>query len=286
MSGPEIKGWCPSLFEPMAAGDGLLVRIKPRVGGISAAQLRLLADAAEAYGSGRVEITNRANFQLRGFSAENIAPFAEAMRAAGLAGADAASERRRNIIVEPGLAPDMMEVAQRLEAWLEQDDALQPLPSKFGFAVGLVTDVADLCLLADGAAPLVVLPGNFAVRGGRPCRRGAGADPFFLAVGAPMRTAPDTPARPFGRHRRRGFLRRCGACRRSLLRRPCRRLRNAFGLGLAYDTQNAAQLRRAADLALRFGNGWLRTTIDGGLVLPGTGALMPTLPKRRGRRAS
>ena len=98
MSGPEIKGWCPSLFEPMAAGDGLLVRIKPRVAGIGAAQLKKLADAAEAYGSGQIEITNRANFQLRGLSAETVAPFAEAMHAAGLAGTDAATERRRNII--------------------------------------------------------------------------------------------------------------------------------------------------------------------------------------------
>ena len=35
MSGAKIKGWCPSLFEPMAAGDGLLVRVKPRVAGIT-----------------------------------------------------------------------------------------------------------------------------------------------------------------------------------------------------------------------------------------------------------
>ncbi len=84
MSGPEIKGWCPSLFEPMAAGDGLLVRIKPRVAGIGAAQLQKLADAAEAYGSGRIEITNRANFQLRGFSAETVRPLCRSHARGGL----------------------------------------------------------------------------------------------------------------------------------------------------------------------------------------------------------
>jgi precorrin-3B synthase len=268
MSGAKIKGWCPSLYEPMAAGDGLLVRVKPRVVGISAAQLHALADAAEAYGSGRIEITNRANFQLRGFTAQTVPGFTEAMHAAGLASADAAAERRRNILVAAGLEPDMMQVAQRLEAWLEQDDALQALPAKFGYAVGVVADVADLCLLPGR----VVLPGYIAVP----------ADPVVMAQALTevfLRLAPGLTPRPT---RLRGLLAAIGLaalCAAAGLEgqdfaqepRPNEgALSSAFGLGLAYDAHSAAQLRRAAELATRFGNGWLRTTLDASLVLLGT----------------
>ncbi len=159
MSGATIKGWCPSLFEPMVAADGFLVRVKPRVAGIRAAQLRALADAADSYGSGRIEITNRANFQVRGLSAQTAVAFAESMREAGLASADAAAERRRNIVVAARLAPDMMAAAFRLEAWLELDESLQALPAKFGYAVGDIVGFADLCLLPGR----VILPGHIAV---------------------------------------------------------------------------------------------------------------------------
>ncbi len=165
----------------------------------------------------------------------------------------------------------MMEVAQRLEAWLEADGALQPLPSKFGFAVGLVTEVADLCLLANGAAPLVVLPGNFAVPAADPVAVARALTHSFLQLARQCAPRPT---------RLRGLLAAIGAeafcADAGLAAQPFTpappQVQESFGLGLAYDTQNAAQLRRAADLALRFGNGWLRTTIDGGLVLPGTGA--------------
>jgi precorrin-3B synthase len=253
----------------MAAGDGLLVRVKPRVAGISAAQLHALVNAAEAYGSGRIEITNRANFQLRGFTAQTVLGFTEAMRAAELASADPAAERRRNILVVAGLEPDMMQVAQRLEAWLEQDDALRAFPAKFGYAVGVVADVADLCLLPGR----VVLPGHVAV---------PAADPVVMAQAlteAFLRLAPGLTPRPT---RLRGLL---GAIGLAALRaaaglegqdfapvafepRPGGGpLSPAFRLGLAYDAHTAAQLRRAAELATRFGRGWLRTTLDGSLVL-------------------
>ena len=161
--------------------------------GSRAAQLHALVDAAEAYGSGRIEITNRANFQLRGFAAQTVPAFTEAMRAAGLASADPAAERRRNILVAAGLEPDMMVVAQRLEAWLEQDGALRALPAKFGYAVGVVADVADLCLLPNR----VVLPGHVAV---------PAADPVVMAqalTAAFLRLAPGLTPRPT---RLRGLL--------------------------------------------------------------------------------
>ncbi|BBI51636.1 hypothetical protein HORIV_40570 [Vreelandella olivaria] len=63
---PSIKGWCPGAWRPMATGDGLLVRVRPPLGELSRAQLLALCDAAETFGSGLIELTSRANFQLRG----------------------------------------------------------------------------------------------------------------------------------------------------------------------------------------------------------------------------
>src|SRR5271168_3997825 len=125
MSAGRVRGWCPSLFEPMAAGDGFLLRVKPRVGGVNAAQLRALAAAAERFGSGRIELTNRANFQARGFSSETV----------------------------PGFTAVMV-LAHQLEDWLERDAGLAALPAKFGFALGEVA--ADINILPGRDAPMVV----------------------------------------------------------------------------------------------------------------------------------
>jgi precorrin-3B synthase len=265
------KGWCPSLFEPMAAGDGLLVRVKPRAGGVTAAQLRVLAAAGAKYGSGRVEITNRANFQLRGFSEASARDFAGAMLDAGLASADAAVERRRNILVQISSDPAVVDCARQLEDWLESDGGLDMLPAKFGFAVGEVAESADISIVFGESATMAVLPGGFAA-----------------VTEAPMRAAPAL-TRVFLRRventvRMRGLLAAVGAgtifaeaglkmveYKGSAPGVSVGPMAGSFGLGLAFGVQDAAMLRHAADLAERFGNGQLRTTSARSLVLMGTG---------------
>ena len=82
---PRRRGWCPSLYDPMETGDGLLVRVKPPAAGLASAAARALADAAERFGNGVVELTRRGNLQVRGLSPNGVAGFASAMVAAGLA---------------------------------------------------------------------------------------------------------------------------------------------------------------------------------------------------------
>ncbi len=82
-------GWCPSVFTPMQADDGLLLRVKPTAAQLSSAQLVALAEAAQREGNGKVQLTNRANLQLRGFTAESAERFARTAVDAGLASADA-----------------------------------------------------------------------------------------------------------------------------------------------------------------------------------------------------
>jgi precorrin-3B synthase len=60
---------CPSLSRIVTALDGGICRIKLPCGELSAAQADALAGAAERYTSGVIEVTNRANLQLRGVRA-------------------------------------------------------------------------------------------------------------------------------------------------------------------------------------------------------------------------
>ena len=68
MSQFAIKGWCPGALRPMRSGDGLVVRIRPHGGRLSPAQATGIAELAERFGNGLIDVTNRANLQIRGVS--------------------------------------------------------------------------------------------------------------------------------------------------------------------------------------------------------------------------
>ena len=66
MSDFEIKGWCPSALRPMRSGDGLIVRVRPHGGRISSAQAKGIAELSMRHGNGLIDLTGRANLQIRG----------------------------------------------------------------------------------------------------------------------------------------------------------------------------------------------------------------------------
>ncbi len=142
----------------MEAGDGWLVRVKPRFGMLSAAQARFLADSATAFGNGMVQVTNRANLQLRGFRPADIPGFAAACVAHGLAHADPAVEARRNLLVspllglDPAIAPATALVAAGIAEVLERDAALAGLAPK----CGVVVDGGGVLPLGDVPADITV----------------------------------------------------------------------------------------------------------------------------------
>ncbi|WP_234907216.1 precorrin-3B synthase [Rhizobium rhizogenes] len=78
------RGACPSLSAPMVTGDGLLVRLRPTVPGLTIAQFRALAEAAANHGNGLIEITARGNLQLRGMIADSMAGLAADIDRAGI----------------------------------------------------------------------------------------------------------------------------------------------------------------------------------------------------------
>lgn len=134
LKSPTIKGWCPGAYRPMASGDGLVVRVRPWLGQITAAQARALCDVARRFGSGTLELTSRANLQIRGVAEPDHAAVIDALLAADLLDADPATEARRNIIMTPDwrMGDDTHRLAQDLIAALP---SLPDVPAKFGYAI-------------------------------------------------------------------------------------------------------------------------------------------------------
>lgn len=134
--GFTVKGWCPGALRPMASGDGLVLRIRPRCGRLTAAQAMLIAALSQRYGNGVMDLTSRANLQLRGLAAQDHGALLTALRGAGLIDDSLAAESQRNVILSPFADENgpAWRIAQALSARLAAKDA-PILPPKFGFAV-------------------------------------------------------------------------------------------------------------------------------------------------------
>ena len=141
MTAPAIKGWCPGALRPMESGDGLIVRLK-LTGGIVPVDLALrIADWAGHFGNGEIDLTSRANLQIRGVTDATLGGLQDAVAEAGLLDDEPDGEAIRNVIASPlaGLDPDALldicPIVAALEARLAGDPSLYPLPAKFCFAV-------------------------------------------------------------------------------------------------------------------------------------------------------
>lgn len=164
----EVKGWCPGVLRPMQSGDGLIARVRPWCGALRPDEARGVAEAAQRFGNGHIDLTRRANLQIRGLSEKSVPRLQDAMERLGLVDHDAEVEAGRNIMVSPltGLDPaevDVRPVARTLANLLARDAALYPLPSKFGFlvdgggSVSIARERADVSLRAQGRAMAVGL---------------------------------------------------------------------------------------------------------------------------------
>lgn len=118
----------------MMAGDGLLVRVRPPLGRLSAAQALGLSEAARRHGNGLIDLTNRAALQVRGVTEKGHRPLLEQLITLGLTDPDPAREARRNFILTPdwSAGDDTGGIAQGLLARL---DDVPDLPPKIGIAI-------------------------------------------------------------------------------------------------------------------------------------------------------
>jgi precorrin-3B synthase len=135
MNAGAIKGWCPGIWQPMQSGDGLVVRIRPREGRIDAEQAAGIAELAECYGNGLIDLTGRANLQIRGVSEDSHPSLIERLGQLRLLDPEPDIEARRNILIAPfwTAGDELISIAGELERALVNGPAR--LPAKFGFAV-------------------------------------------------------------------------------------------------------------------------------------------------------
>ena len=134
--GPIVQGWCPGALRPMMSGDGLVVRVRVPGGRLVPAQAAGIAALSLAHGNGLIDLSARANVQLRGVRAESHAVLIAGLRGLGLIDASAEAEARRNIVVQPfwQKGDAVQAIVADLTARLAAPDA-PDLPGKFGFAV-------------------------------------------------------------------------------------------------------------------------------------------------------
>lgn len=136
-----VKGWCPGALRPMETGDGFLVRVRLTGGVVSAELAGELADLSRRFGNELIDLSQRANLQLRGIEAENVEAVQARLAELGVLDTDPASEAVRNIVgsplsgFDPTAAIDGRALCAALEARLTSDPALHDLPGKFGFVV-------------------------------------------------------------------------------------------------------------------------------------------------------
>ena len=158
IQGPIIQGWCPGALRPMESGDGWVVRVRPRAGRLTESQARGIADLAARHGNGQIDLSSRANVQLRGVTMASHAPLIEGLAALGLLDETAQAEAQRNVILAPFWDADdgAQDVALALSTALIAPDAPR-LPSKFGFAV----DMGAVPVLRDIAADIRIERAGF-----------------------------------------------------------------------------------------------------------------------------
>lgn len=120
----------------MKAADGFLARLRLPGGAIAPSEMRTVADVAERFGNGVVELTSRANLQIRGLDLTGIDTVADRLTGIGGIGSGPSGVTHRDVVAAPltGHDPDEL-IDLSLPTWQAADllsgAGLSGLPPKF-----------------------------------------------------------------------------------------------------------------------------------------------------------
>lgn len=140
---------CPSLLAPMRTGDGLLLRLRLAERALSVAQLSAIAEGAERFGNGRLEITARGSLQLRGCRDSAIGPLVSYLRSLDL---DLQEGTPIEISPLAGLDPSEIADARPLAGQLRA--ALSSFAGRVAPKIAIVIDGGGCSMLGDIAADI------------------------------------------------------------------------------------------------------------------------------------
>jgi len=134
------ENFCPGVVHAVPAKDGLLLRIRVPGGLMSASQLEAVASLSSLFADANVEITSRANLQLRAVREEDLPEIVTALASAGLFPSPE-HDRVRNVVTSPFAGIHLEEFLDTRPLVLELDRQLQAeilfteLHPKFSFGL-------------------------------------------------------------------------------------------------------------------------------------------------------
>ena len=302
-TGSAVVGACPSVAEPFDEVDGLLLRVRRPGGRLDAGAARALAAVADL-GTGVVELTSRANVQLRGLQRRDLGQAHDLLTAAALVGRSGAPELAVDLVAAPTAGFDAGElldvtplVDELVDVLRHVPDHRQPAP-KFGVlvdgggfvhvrdrrhdvglgAVALPSGEVALEAVLDRSLPLVassaddvvlVAPGDAAALVGALVAQCAGgrrvADLVATRAAIDVLAAAAATAGVALRHAPRGDVLHPTVPSRSPVGDVAG---DAIGLAASLGRLDPAQLRVIADVAERHGRGELRVTPWRGVLVP------------------
>ncbi|MEH2193369.1 MAG: precorrin-3B synthase [Nostoc sp.] len=142
---------CPGLFYATPAADGILSRIRIPGGIISSQQCCAIADIADQHGGGYVDVTNRANLQVREISTGINAKVLKHLQDMGLGSHNSFVDHIRNIMTSPTAGIDSQELidtrpfVQSWDNYIAAHPTLSGLSAKFSvcFDGGGIIRVCD-----------------------------------------------------------------------------------------------------------------------------------------------
>jgi|SRR6187402_614697 len=134
------ENFCPGIMHAVPAKDGLLLRIRVPGGLMSASQLEVVASLSSLFADGSVEITSRANLQLRAIREEDLPEIVAALASAGLFPSPE-HDRVRNVVTSPFAGMHLEEfldtrpLVLALDRRLQAESLLSELHPKFSFGL-------------------------------------------------------------------------------------------------------------------------------------------------------
>jgi precorrin-3B synthase len=134
------ESFCPGILHAVQAKDGLLTRIRVPGGMITPSQLTAIAELSASFADGNVEITSRANIQLRAIQTKNLSSLVHGLDLAGFIPSPL-HDRARNIVASPFAGLGFGEIlntqpfVRELDRRLIADQVMAALPPKFSFAI-------------------------------------------------------------------------------------------------------------------------------------------------------
>jgi precorrin-3B synthase len=132
--------FCPGVLHAVPAKDGLLLRVRMPGGLIDSRQLSALSKLSATISDGQIEITSRANVQLRAIKSRDLDAIVERLTSVGLL-PSREHDRVRNIVASPFAGLDSTELVdtrslvRALDERLTADSELAALHPKFTMAL-------------------------------------------------------------------------------------------------------------------------------------------------------